>query len=67
MNNVMYSVEEYFVRIREDGGKLKVTVWNSVGDKIVSDYVSAASLDKVWDNIGKASSEAVVESIKKRL
>ncbi|NLM24726.1 MAG: hypothetical protein GX208_01225 [Firmicutes bacterium] len=65
--NVMYSVEDFFVRIRQDAGKLKVTVWNSVGDKVVSDYVSAASLDKVWNNISKASSEAVVESIKERM
>lgn len=65
--NIMYAVEEFFVRIRRDAERLKLTVWNSMGNKVVSDYVSAASLDKVWENVSKASSDEVVNSVKEHL
>lgn len=66
--NLMYQMEDYFIRIRQDSsGRLKLTVWNQAGDKIISDYVSAASLDNVWANITKNSSERVVESVKRKI
>ncbi len=66
--NIMYQVEEFFVRLQEDSSrKLKVTVWNNLGEKLVSDYVSAASQDKVWQGIAKNSSVVVVESVKNTL
>ncbi|HHT35615.1 MAG: hypothetical protein ACE3NC_07720 [Candidatus Wallacebacter cryptica] len=66
--NVMYQLEDFFVRIREDKtGRLKLTVWNSSGDKIVSDYISAASSDHVWTSIASHSSESLVEDVKSKL
>jgi hypothetical protein len=66
--NVMYQLDDYFVRIREDSsGRLKLTVWNQYGDKVVSDYISAATSDYVWTSIAKNSSESVVENVKCKL
>lgn len=66
--NTMYQVEDFFVRIQADSSRrLKLTVWNNFGEKLVSDYISAASLDNVWHNIAENSSESVVESIKNTL
>ncbi|MDI9418741.1 MAG: hypothetical protein GX228_10565 [Firmicutes bacterium] len=66
--NIMYKMDDYFIRIREDSsGRLKLTVWNQYGDKVVSDYISAASSDYVWTSIARSSSESVVENVKCRL
>ena len=65
--NVMFEAANYFIRIREDRGRLKLTVWSQTGDKVVSEYVSAASLDNVWQNIATLSSSDVVQLVKKRL
>ncbi len=66
--NTMYQVDDFFVRIQEDSSRrLKLTVWNNFGEKLVSDYISAASLDNVWDNIAENSSDSVVESVKNTL
>ena len=66
--NVMYQIEEYFVRLREDAsGRMKLTVWNKFGDKVISDYISAASPDSGWTSVAQNSSETVVENVKCRL
>jgi len=64
----MYKLEDFFIRIREDAsGRLKLTVWNQYGDKVVSDYISAATSDYVWTSIARNSSESVVENVKGKL
>ena len=66
--NLMYQLDQFFVRLRQDAsGRLKLTVWNQSGEKIVSDYISAASSEHVWTSIAKACSEAVVEDDKGKL
>lgn len=66
--NIMYQVDDFFVRMEQDpSGRIKLTVWNEIGKKIVSDYVSAASLDSLWTSIINTSSDTVVESVKSKL
>ena len=65
--NMMFQANDFFVRIREDSGRLKLTVWSKVGEKLVSEYISAASLENVWQNIASQSSAEVVDVVKEQL
>lgn len=62
--NVMFQVENYFVRVRDKAGRLKLTVWDNAGTKIVSEFVSAGSLPNLWEHVGKVSSQEVVDKVK---
>lgn len=65
--NTMFQVDNYFARISQEAVRLKLTVWNVEGHKLVSDYISAASLERVWNNIADLTSDKVVEVVQEKL
>ncbi len=62
--NTMFQVNEFFIRMREKAGRVKLTVWNNQGNKLLSELVSLGSLDTVWEQIAKDSSAEVVQKVK---
>ncbi len=65
--NTMFQVDDYFVRIKDYGGRLKLAVWTHTGEKVVSEFISAATLPQVWSHIEKMSSSNVVGAVKAKL
>lgn len=65
--NTMFQVNEFFIRMREKAGRVKLTVWNNQGTKLLSELVSLGSLDTVWEQIAKESSAEVVQKVKEAM
>ena len=65
--NTMFQVEDFFVRIREKGGRMKLTVWSGDGNKIISEFVTNDHSGNFWNLIENHSSASVVTAVKDRL
>ncbi len=63
--NIMFDSSDYFVRIRNKGGHLKVTIWNNSGDKLLSDFLGPDPTAQFWNSVEKLTNSTVVEDIKK--
>lgn len=60
--NTMVRVGDFFVRLRDQGDRPKLTVWNNSGAKIISEFISSAT-PAVWEQIGKLTTQEVVDEI----
>ncbi len=65
--NTMFQVDDFFVRIRDKGGRMKLTVWNGHGNKIISEFITTDHSGNFWNLIENHSSESVVNAVKERL
>lgn len=63
----MFKASEWFVRIRNKGGQVKITIWDKHGDKLFSDFFGPDPTAKFWSSIAKMTSEDVVEAIQRKL
>ncbi|NLM40583.1 MAG: hypothetical protein GX205_11065 [Firmicutes bacterium] len=61
--NTMFQVGDFFVRLRDKGDRPKLTVWNSTGTKIISEFISAATPSS-WEQIEQLTSPEVVERVR---
>ncbi len=59
--STMVQIGDFFVRLRDQGNRPKLTIWNNTGTKIVSEFISPTTAPSFWDQIGKLTSEDVVE------
>lgn len=64
--STMFKAGEFFVRLRVQGERPKLTIWNSKGTKIVSEFVSSVS-ESFWDQIANLTSQDVVDQVQSLL
>lgn len=60
--STMVKIGDFFVRLRDQGDRPKLTIWNKTGTKIVSEFISSTT-PSFWDQIGKLTSQEVVERV----
>lgn len=65
--NTMFESGEYFVRIQNKGGHLKVTIWDSRGDKLLSDFLGPDPASQFWTRVESLTDANVVADLKKRI
>ncbi len=65
--NMMFQVEDFFVRISDKGHSLKLAVWNNQGQKLLSDFISSDHSGKFWNLVANNTSDSVAEEVKKRI
>lgn len=61
--STMVQIGDFFVRLRDQGSRPKLTIWNNTGTKIISEFITTTT-SSFWDQIGKLTSEEVVEKTK---
>lgn len=65
--NTMFESGDYFVRIQNKGGHLKITIWDSRGDKLFSDILGPDPALQFWNRVESLTNEDVVAHIQKRV
>ena len=60
--STMFKAGDFFVRLRVQADRPKLTVWNDRGKKIVSEFVSAAT-ESFWAKIAELTSQEVVARV----
>ena len=59
--STMFKAGDFFVRLRS-GDRPKLTVWNTKGTKIVSEFISSAT-ESFWTKIAELTSQEVVDRV----
>jgi hypothetical protein len=62
----MFKVGDFFVRLRDQGERPKLTIWNNNGTKIVSEFISSTT-PNFWVQIAKLTSQEVVDKVQSLL
>ncbi|HHT42305.1 MAG TPA: hypothetical protein GX014_02785 [Firmicutes bacterium] len=60
--STMFKAGDFFVRLRVQGDRPKLTVWNTKGTKIVSEFISSAT-ESFWTKIAELTSQEVVDRV----
>ncbi len=60
--NTMFKSGDFFVRLRAQGERPKLTIWNDSGTKIVSEFINSTA-PNFWNQMAKATSQEVVDDI----
>jgi len=64
--STMFKSGDFFVRLRVQGERPKLTVWNQNGTKIISEFISSTT-PNFWAQIGKLTSQDVVDQVQSLL
>lgn len=64
--STMFKVGDFFVRLRDQGERPKLTIWNNNGTKIVSEFISSTT-PNFWVQIAKLTSQEVVDQVQSLL
>ncbi len=65
--NTMFECGQFFVRIQNKSGRLKITIWNNRGDKIFSDILGPEPALQFWNAVENLTDSAVASEIRKRV
>lgn len=65
--NTMFRVGDFFVRLRVQGERPKLTIWNQTGTKIISEFISSATAPTFWTQMAKMTTQDVVDEIQSLL
>lgn len=65
--NTMFESGKYFVRIKNKGGHLKITIWDHTGDKLLSDFLGPDPAAQFWKTVESLTDGQVVEDLKKKV
>ncbi len=65
--NTMFESGQYFVRIKNKGGHLKITIWDNTGDKLLSDFFGPDPAAQFWNKIESLTDSDVVADLKQRV
>jgi len=60
--STMFKAGDFFVRLRDQGDRPKLTIWNSRGTKIVSEFIGSAT-ESFWAKIAELTSQEVVDRV----
>lgn len=64
--NTMFRAGDFFVRLRVQGERPKLTIWNHTGTKIISEFISSTT-PNFWVQIAKLTSQDVVDQVQSLL
>lgn len=64
--NTMFRAGDFFVRLRAQGERPKLTVWNNSGTKIISEFISSITPNS-WVQVAKLTSQDVVDQVQSLL
>lgn len=64
--STMFKAGEFFVRLRAQGERPKLTVWNQKGTKIISEFINSPT-PTFWVQIAKLTSQDVVDQVQSLL
>jgi hypothetical protein len=64
--STMFKAGDFFVRLRVQGERPKLTIWNHNGTKIISEFISSTT-PSFWDQIAKLTSQDVVDQVQSLL
>lgn len=64
--NTMFRAGDFFVRLRVQGERPKLTVWNTTGTKIISEFISSITPNS-WVQVAKLTSQEVVDEVQSLL
>lgn len=64
--STMFKVGEFFVRLRDQGERPKLTIWNNNGTKIISEFIGSAT-PNFWVQIAKLTSQEVADEVQSLL
>lgn len=64
--STMFKAGDFFVRLRVQGERPKLTIWNSNGTKIVSEFISSTT-ESFWVQMAKLTSQDVVDQVQSLL
>ena len=64
--STMFKAGEFFVRLRVQGERPKLTIWNQKGTKIISEFISSTT-PTFWVQIAKLTSQDVVDQVQSLL
>ena len=64
--STMFKIGEFFVRLRVQGERPKLTIWNHNGTKIISEFISSTT-SNFWVQIAKLTSQDVVDQVQSLL
>ncbi len=65
--NTMFRSDPFFVRIRDRGDRMELTVWNQLGTKIMSEFIASDPGGNFWNLVETHTSETVVTDVKERI
>lgn len=61
--STMFKAGDFFVRVRVQGERPKLTIWNHNGTKIVSEFINSNTTPAFWDQIAKLTSQEVLDRV----
>ncbi len=64
--STMFKTGDFFVRLRVQGERPKLTIWNNTGTKIISEFISSTT-SSFWGKIAKLTSQEVVDEVQSLL
>jgi len=64
--NTMFECGQYFVRIQNKSGRLKITIWNNRGDKIFSDILGPEPAIQFWNAVESLTDSTVAAEIREK-
>jgi len=65
--STMFESGEYFVRIKNKSGHLKITIWDNRGEKLLSDFFGPDPASQFWSKVESLTNEHVVADLKQRI
>lgn len=65
--NIMFESSKYFVRIKNKGGHLKITIWDNTGEKLLSDFLGPDPAAQFWNSIESLTDSQVVQDLKDKV
>ncbi|NLL48265.1 MAG: hypothetical protein GX249_06750 [Firmicutes bacterium] len=63
----MFESGEYFVRIKREGGHLKITIWDRRGDKLLSDLLGPDPALQFWNRVEALTDKNLVADLKTKV
>lgn len=64
--NTMFKSGNYFARIQNKGGHLKITIWDNKGDKLFSDFLGPDPAVQFWNGVESLTNSQVADEIKNK-
>lgn len=60
--STMFKSGDFFVRLRVQGERPKLTIWNKSGTKIVSEFINS-TVAGFWTQMARLTSQEVVDDV----
>lgn len=65
--SIMFESSKYFVRIKNKGGHLKITIWDNTGDKLLSDFLGPDPAAQFWNNVESLTDDVLIKELKAKI